>query len=392
MEKLFYTFNPWWDEGYVFEIKRREKYLKKIFENMNSRDIILLAGLRRVGKSSIMKLVINELIKKGVDKTRILFVSLDDFLFNDKSIFEIIDEYRLLHKIKMEEKIYLFLDEVTYKDKWQQQLKNMYDRDNMKIIAGSSSSSIFIDENAYLTGRSRVIEVKPLDFDEWLDFKEIKLKVVDSELMKAYFDDYLQDGGMPEYVIKKDRVYIQNLVEQLIYKDIIAKHNIKMKSVIQDLFLLLMERSGKQLSINNIGNILNITPSNAKRYIEYFEDTFLVGLIKKYGKTNEKITSQSKIYTGDVGIRNAYTGFRDKGAVFENYVYIKIKEKNPYYFVEDGIEIDFITDRYFGEQYLIECKYNSELNDKQRELFNKINVKNKIILNGYKDLQLIENI
>ena len=81
MEKLFYTFNPWWDEGYVFEIKRREKYLKKIFENMNSRDIILLAGLRRVGKSSIMKLVINELIKKGVDKTRILFVSLDDFLF-----------------------------------------------------------------------------------------------------------------------------------------------------------------------------------------------------------------------------------------------------------------------------------------------------------------------
>lgn len=392
MEKLFYTFNPWWDEGYVFEIKRREKYLKKIFENMNSRDIILLAGLRRVGKSSIMKLVINELIKKGVDKTRILFVSLDDFLFNDKSIFEIIDEYRLLHKIKMEEKIYLFLDEVTYKDKWQQQLKNMYDRDNVKIIAGSSSSSIFIDENAYLTGRSRVIEVKPLDFDEWLDFKEIKLKVVDSELMKAYFDDYLQDGGMPEYVIKKDRVYIQNLVEQLIYKDIIAKHNIKMKSVIQDLFLLLMERSGKQLSINNIGNILNITPSNAKRYIEYFEDTFLVGLIKKYGKTNEKITSQSKIYTGDVGIRNAYTGFRDKGAVFENYVYIKIKEKNPYYFVEDGIEIDFITDRYFGEQYLIECKYNSELNDKQRELFNKINVKNKIILNGYKDLQLIENI
>ncbi|OHD18305.1 MAG: AAA family ATPase [Spirochaetes bacterium GWD1_27_9] len=392
MQKLFYTFNPWWDEGYVFEIRKREKYLKKIFKNMDSKDIILLAGLIRVGKSSIMKLVINELIKKGIDKTRILFVSLDDFLLNDKSIFGIIDEYRLLHKIKMEEKIYLFLDEITYKDKWQQQLKNMYDRDNVKIIASSSSSSIFIDENAYLTGRNRVIEVKPLDFDEWLDFKEIKLKIVDFDLMKAYFDDYLQDGGMPEYVIKKDRVYIQNLVEQLIYKDIIAKHNIKMKSVIQDLFLLLMERSGKQLSINNIGNILKITSSNAKRYIEYFEDTFLIGLIKKYGKTNEKITSQSKLYTGDIGIRNAYTGYRDKGSVFENYVYIKIKEKNPYYYVENGIELDFITDRYFGEQYLIECKYNSELNDKQRELFDKINVKNKIILNGYKDLHLIENI
>lgn len=392
MKKLFYTFNPWWDEGYVFEIKDRAKYLKKISEDMDSKDILLLAGLRRVGKSSIMKLVIGDLIKKGMDKTRILFVSLDDFLFNDKSIFGIIDEYRLLHKIKMEEKIYLFLDEVTYKDKWQQQLKNIYDRGNVKIIAGSSSSSIFIDENAYLTGRSRVIEVKPLDFDEWLVFKEIKLKAVDSDLMKVYFDDYLQEGGMPEYVIKNDRAYIQNLVEQLIYKDIIAKHNIKMKSVIQDLFLLLMERSGKQLSINNIGNILNITPSNAKRYIEYFEDTFLIGLIRKYGKTNEKITSQSKLYTGDVGIRNAYTGYRDKGAVFENYVYLKIKEKNPYYYAEDGIELDFITDRYFGEQYLIECKYNSELTRKQRDLFERLKVKNKIILNGHKDLHLIENI
>jgi len=392
VKKLFYTFNPWWDEGYVFEIKNRVKYLKKISEDMDSKDILLLAGLRRVGKSSIMKLVIGDLIKKGMDKTRILFVSLDDFLFNDKSIFGIIDEYRLLHKIKMEEKIYLFLDEVTYKDKWQQQLKNIYDRGNVKIIAGSSSSSIFVDENAYLTGRSRVIEVKPLDFDEWLVFKEIKLKAVDSDLMKVYFDDYLREGGMPEYVIKNDRAYIQNLVEQLIYKDIIAKHNIKMKSVIQDLFLLLMERSGKQLSINNIGNILNITPSNAKRYIEYFEDTFLIALIRKYGKTNEKITSQSKLYTGDVGIRNAYTGYRDKGAVFENYVYLKIKEKNPYYYVEDGIELDFITDRYFGEQYLIECKYNSELTRKQRDIFERLKVKNKIILNGHKDLHLIENI
>ncbi len=392
MKKLFYTFNPWWDEGYVFEIRKRDKYIKKIFDQMASKDILLLAGLRRVGKTSIMKLIIQELIVRGIHKTHLFFVSVDDFLFNDTSIFEMIDAYRLLHKIKMEEKIYVFLDEVTYKDKWQQQLKNLYDRDNIKIIAGSSSSSVFLDEHAYLTGRSRIIEIKPLDFDEWLDFKEISLKIVDQELLQAYFDDFLQDGGMPEYVIKKDRAYLQNLVEQLIYKDIIAKHNIKMKSLIQDLFLLLMERSGKQLSINNIGKILNITPSNAKRYIDYFQDTFLIGLIKKYGKTNEKITAPGKLYTGDIGIRNAYTGYRDKGAVFENFVYIKIKEKNPYYYVENGIEIDFITDRYFGDQYLIECKYNSELNEKQKLLFDKIEVKNKLILNGYKDLFLLENI
>lgn len=392
MQKLLNTFNPWWDDGYLFQMQKRDKYLNRIFQHMESRDIILLAGLRRVGKTSIMKLIIGELISKGFDKTRILFVSLDDFLFNEKSIIDIIAEYRLLHKIRMEEKIHLFFDEVTYKDKWQQQLKNLYDKENVKIIASSSSSSIFIDENAYLTGRSRIIEVKPLDFDEWIEFKDIKLKAVDKDLMVTYFDEYLSDGGMPEFVLTKDRAYLQNLVEQLIYKDIIARHNIKMKSVIKDLFLLLMERSGKQLSINNIAKILNITPSNAKRYIEYFEETFLIGLIKKYGKTNELITSQNKLYSGDIGIRNAYTGYRDKGAVFENYIYLKIKEKNPSYYVEDGIEIDFITDRYSGSQYLIECKYNSELTEKQKKVFEKAAVKNKIILNGYVDLHLLKKL
>lgn len=392
MQKLLNSFNPWWDAGYLFQIQKRDRYLKKIFQHMESRDIILLAGLRRVGKTSIMKLVLGELISQGVDKTRILFVSLDDFLFNEKSIIDIVAEYRLLHKIRMEEKIHLFFDEVTYKDKWQQQLKNLYDKENVKIIASSSSSSIFIDENAYLTGRSRIIEVKPLDFDEWIEFKDVKLKAVDQDLMVAYFDEYLSDGGMPEFVLKKDRAYLQNLVEQLIYKDIIARHNIKMKTEIKDLFLLLMERSGKQLSINNIAKILNITPSNAKRYIEYFEETFLIGLIKKYGKTNEKITSQNKLYSGDIGIRNAYTGYRDKGAVFENYIYLKIKEKKPYYYVEDGVEIDFITDRYFGSQYLIECKYNSELTEKQKKVFEKAVVKNKIILNGYTDLHLLKKL
>ncbi|MCK5807554.1 ATP-binding protein [bacterium] len=390
MKKLFYTFNPWWDDGFQLKLKQRDHYIKRLFAHIESRDIILLAGLRRVGKTSIMKLAVKELIDRGINKTKIFFVSLDDFLLNNKTILEIIDEYRLIHKIQREEKIYLFLDEITYKESWQQQLKNLYDRENVKIIAGSSSSSILMDENAYLTGRSRRIEIKPLSFDEWLIFKDIRLKKADMNLMKGYFDDYLQSGGMPEYVINGDRAYLQNLVEQLIYKDIIAKHNIKMKSLVKELFLLLMERSGKLLSINNIGNILNISPSNAKRHIEYFEDSFLISLIKRYGKTNEKVTSQNKIYAGDIGIRNAYTGYRDKGAVFENFVYIQIKEKNPFYFVEDGVELDFITDKYFGEQYLIECKYNAELNEKQRVLFDASPIKNKMVINGYRDIHLLD--
>jgi predicted AAA+ superfamily ATPase len=390
MENLLYEFNPWWEEDYNFHLKTREKYIRKIREKLKTNRILLLAGLRRVGKSSIMKLMIKSLLEKAISKENILYVSLDDFLLDDKSIIEILEVYRKIMKLKKEEHVYLFFDEITYKEKWQQQLKNLYDRENCVIIASSSSSSVFSDSHAYLTGRSIIIEVEPLDFEEWLLFKNVNLAKRDSNLLESYFEDFLNSGGMPEYVLNNDRDYLQNLIEQLLYKDIIAKHNIKMQSVIRDMFLLLMERAGKQISITKIGKILGISASNAKRYLEYFEQTFLIYLVGRYGKTNEQILSPRKLYAGDIGIRSVYTGFRDKGAVFENYVYLMIKNKNPKYFYVDGIELDFIFENINRNKTLLECKYNSQLNQKQRELFDKSDAEKKLIINGYKSLALLD--
>jgi len=99
-----------------------------------------------------MKLIIKELIRKGISSKYILYISLDDYLFHQNSIIEIINEYRKLHKLKVEEKIYLFLDEVTYKDNFHIQLKNIYDSQNTKIFAASSSASMLRDKKASLTG------------------------------------------------------------------------------------------------------------------------------------------------------------------------------------------------------------------------------------------------
>jgi predicted AAA+ superfamily ATPase len=389
MENLLYDFNPWWEEGYTFQLHERNKYTQKITEKLKTNRIILLAGLRRVGKSSIMKLMIKKFLSEGLSKENVLYVSLDDFLIDDKNIIEILESYRKLMRKRKEETVYLFLDEITYKEKWQQQLKNLYDRENCVVIASSSSSSVFSDDHAWLTGRSVILTVDPLDFDEWQSFKNINLKKRDSNLLEAYFEEFLFSGGMPEYILNNDRDYLQNLVEQLLYKDIIARHNIKMKTVIRDMFLLLMERAGKQISITKMGKILGISASNVRRYLEYFEQTFLIELVSRCGKTNEKILSPKKLYAGDIGIRSVYTGFRDKGAVFENYIYLMIKNKNPQYYYVDGIELDFIFQELDGGKTILECKYNSELNAKQQALFDRSDAEKKQVINGFKSLKLI---
>jgi hypothetical protein len=192
-------------------------------------------------------------------------------------------------------------------------------------------------------------------------------------------------GGIPEYVIYQDRAYLQNLVDDIIYKDIIACHNIRNHTVIKDFFLLLMERSGKQFSLNKIANILQITPDTAKRYLEFFNDTYLISLVQRYGKTNETILSPKKIYCSDIGIRNHYTGFRDLGSLFENYVFLQIKNHDVKYFYEKGIELDFIVNK----KNLIEVKYGTKLNEKQKKLFDSLKINKKFIIQSYNDINKI---
>ena len=379
MEEILYKSNPWWEEKYSFNGISRNKYLQKLEDLFKNKDIVFLTGLRRVGKTSILKNFISLLInKKGIEPKHIFYITLDLIALNDMTIGEIIKEYKKLHFIPSSQKLYIFLDEVTSKENYQQELKNIYDLEDIKIYASSSSASLLKDRNAYLTGRQRVIEVMPLDFGEYLIFKNITIKKSDAYLKESYFEEYMSDGGMPEYVLTGDISYIQNLIDNIIYKDIIAYHNIKNESVIRDFYKLLMERSGKQLSLNKMANILSIGVDSAKRYLSYFEDTYLIYTIEKYGKLNERIKNPKKIYAGDIGLKNVVTGFRDKGAIFENSVFLKIKHLHPSYVYIDGIELDFMTEN----KILIEVKYNSVLNQKQQKLYDNTDAKEKIVIDS----------
>ena len=388
-DDLFFEYNPWWENDYIFEkIYPRSALENKIQEIMDLKAIIFLTGLRRAGKTTLMKAAINKLLVEGIPSKNIFYISIDDYLLKDRSILDIVTEYRQIHKLPVAEKVYLFLDDITYQPDFDQQLKNLYDRGHCKIISSASSSSALRDQSGLLTGRKRHIEVQPLTFEEFLTFRNIQIKKRDQNLLTAYLEDYMQTGGMPEYVLTQNREYLTALLDDIIYKDIIAYHGIKQSQVIIDYFKLLMERAGKQISINKVAKILAISPDTAKRYLTMFEESYLIHLVARYGKTNETLLSPKKVYAADLGIRHLFTGFRDKGAIFENLVFSIIKHKKPRYVYQDGVELDFITE----DNVLIEVKYGQELNASQKLLFDKFSANEKIIIKNYGDLMQMSQV
>lgn len=385
MEQLFYRYNPWWDGDYKLEhLFPRPDTLEKLEKSVDIAEVTFISGLRRVGKTTLLRMLIKSLIdERGVNPLSIFYISLDDYLLQGKNIPELIDQYRKTVKKKFEEKIYLFFDEVTYCPGYEIQLKNIFDSQSVKIFASSSSASLIRDKKPFLTGRNRILEVDPLTFEEYLIFKGVVLKQVDGHLTDVYFEEYLKSGGIPEFVKTGDFEYLKNLVDDIIMKDISALHNIKNTSSLKEMYLLLMERSGKSISLNKVANILGLSPDTVKRFLTFFEESFLISTISKCGKTNQSILSLKKIYSVDLGLRNLFTGFRDKGSLFENYLFNKIKKYHPCYYAVDGYEIDFLIDK----KILIESKYHSGLEGKQLDLFNNSDFKHKYLITSQRDIQ-----
>jgi hypothetical protein len=384
LEALFHQYNPWWSGiPFVVSTIERKAVLSELYPLMENPDVIMVTGLRRVGKTITLKNLIRYLLQvKKIAPTHCFYISMDDYQLKGLSLLDVIDQYRQMMRITVTEQVYVFLDEITYIENFQIQLKNLYDKGSVKCLVSSSSSSLLKDDSAFLTGRKRIVEINPLDFEEYLLFKNIHISPADNHLREMYFLDYMQTGGIPEYVLRGDREYLVNLIDDIIMKDIVAKHHIRQSGVIKDFFILLMERAGKQISINKMANILKISTDTAKRYLSLFEETYLIQLVSRLGKTNETLLSTKKIYATDVGMRNVAIGFRDKGAIFENIIFMKIKNHKPYYVYKDQQEIDF-----FFDDTLMEVKYHHSIAEKQMMVFDQFPAKKKIIIKNYDDFQ-----
>ncbi len=394
LETIFHRFNPWWSEHYPAPGILREEPLQLLLREAHSKDITFVTGLRRVGKTTLLRQTIAKLLEQGHNKKNILFLSLDHSVLGKLSILELVETFREIQGISAREKIYLFLDEVQYHNSFEPDLKTLHDHESVKIFASGSNSLVLKDKKAFLTGRNRNIEINPLSFEEYLLFRGISVHPADQPLLKRYVEEYLEYGGMPEYVLTRDPEKIFGLVKDIIYKDIVGKHGLKNTVKLEDLFLLLCERVGKRLTYNKLAHILGLDMETVSAYISFFEETFLIYRVSRYAKSkNEMVRSPKKIYLADNGIHNVLLGFKDKGGLWENLVFTAIKSHSITYYYENNKEVDFIINMPGRKESLaVEAKFKEVLDEDELRTLQEAPFPQKMLIRTWTDLQKLKEL
>jgi len=348
-DKTIKLLNPWWG-GYSVELGvDRTDYLSKIDDFLSKKqEILFLLGSRRVGKTRIIFQTIYKLIAKGVQANKILFLSLDNSNLEKFNWYEYVVESNF---------DYIFLDEIQYSSKWAQNLKSLFDLPNkkMKIVCSGSSSKLIEDDKAFLTGRNSNLIVTSLDFNEFLKFTGARNTV----------KEYLFYGGYPEYILEKEPNYLNDLARDVIEKDIAKVHRVKNTQYLFDICQILAKQVGFRGSSNKIANVLKLDNKTVENYIQYLREAKLIEVVCQYSDSlNKRLYSPKKYYFNDLGMRNSFSGFSDKGSLIENAVYLKLSKmygvENIFYLKGDrGSEVDFVVKLNTNQLLYVESKYNN---------------------------------
>ena len=323
------------------EIKR-DDYLNKLINRENNGLIKVITGLRRSGKSYLLfNLYYNYLISKGIDKSHIIDIALDDRtnkeLRNPDNMLKFIKE-----KITDDKLYYILLDEIQYLDEFEDVLNSLMHIRNADVyVTGSNSKFLSSDVITEFRGRGDEIHVFPLSFREFIS-------VYQGTIDEAW-DDYYNYGGMPlvlsRETSKEKTEYLKSLFEKVYISDILERHKkIKNKIKLYELLDILSSAVGSLTNPLKLSKTFrseknkNIDDKTIKRYIDYFEDSFLINEAKRYDVKGKKyINSPYKYYFEDIGLRNARINFRqtEENHVMENIIYNELRIRG--YNVDVGV-------------------------------------------------------
>jgi hypothetical protein len=364
MEDIYYMFNPWWEKKKFNTGIKRKDYLKQINNSFKRKQINVILGGRRVGKTTFIKQLIEKCINNSINPKSILYLSLDHPRLYKIPLSEHLKYFRKLFMHSRKKKLYLFLDEIHENINWESELKGIYDLENVKIVISGSTSELLNSQGGKLTGRQIVMKIYPLDFKEYIEFIGQKPDKTENYKYEKLLENYFKCGGYPENVLNHSDEYLNNLLEDIIARDIVKLYNIRNPNILKDLFVLISSSIGTKVSYNRLSNVLGLSVDAVKEYINYFESAFLLTRIEKWTTSNkEKIYSNKKIYLNDIAFKTLITGPGDLGFKLENvfFNYLFRNGLKPGYFNQENKEIDFVF-KHKNKVNVYETKYITDFN------------------------------
>lgn len=355
----------------------REYYVEKIMSFIDKPLIKVITGMRRTGKSSIMKLLIDNLIKIGIPNNNIVYLNMES-LNNEKfrDIY-VLNEFIMKHKKSSSANLYLFIDEVQEIMSWEKLINSLLSEGNIDIIITGSNSKLLSGElSTYLTGRYVEFHIYPLSFLEFLRFRNIK------EYSDSDFYDFIKYGGLPgihqiefefDFIIQ----YLSSVNDSIIFKDVVMRNNIRDSSLLEKLIIFIASNIGNIFSARSIADYLKkerrtLGIETIYNYIKYLETAFFINKVERYDILGKKfLETHEKYYLTDIGLRNAMLGFKenDINAYLENIVYLELRKRGYTVYIGkiDNYEIDFIADRNNEKIYIQVAYLLADENIRERE-------------------------
>ena len=362
----------------------RERYLKLIRPFYNQDLIKVLIGIRRSGKSVILKQIIDELKANGVNDDHIIYINFEDYDFEEYTDAKKLNDY-IKEQIIDDKKYYIFFDEIQNVEKWEKVVNSLRATKNTSIfITGSNSDLLSSDLATHIAGRYVSFKVTPFTFKEVCEL----LNITDSKDIENAFNDYIKWGGMPQRFMQEDdiskKTYLNDIYDSIVIKDIVRRFNIKDIDLLNRIVTYILTTPSQVFSADSLKNYMksesrNVSLETLYNYLDYIYRANLISKAERYDVRGKRIlTGKYKYYLTDLGFTNILSEGKKSqvGAYLENIVYNELIARgyNVNVGTLENAEVDFIATR-FDEKIYIQVTYmlsDDKIVDREFNVYNKI--------------------
>lgn len=356
----------------------RPTYINELMSYKDVALVKILAGVRRCGKTTILKMFREELIKQGVSAAQIIYKSYTtEPLPKDYDSHVMYNELKGL--LKGDEKHYLLLDEVQEVDGWEKVLNSLLEGNNVDLYVTGSNSKLLAGEiSTYLSGRFVMIPVYPLSLEEYKVFKS-KTIMNDQDL----YASYLEFGGFPliaslSHSGQDCYQIVSDIYSSVVTNDISRRHKIVNQELFDRVVLFVMENIGKTFSANSIvrfmkGEKRTISVENIYNYLKWLQEAFVIYRCPRYDIQGKSVLkTQEKYYLSDMSFKYSKLGYNPKGvaSALENIVYLELRRRGYQVYIGKYAEkeIDFVAEKRNKKVYVQVCRNLPD--DSTREIDN----------------------